>query len=68
MILSYYHRRNVLSWQYGCTEEELKMAEREANRTKKQRAATIAFLPAMKVEVALESAFRKANRILNLGR
>jgi hypothetical protein len=68
MILSCHHRRNVLSWQYGCTEEELKMAEMEANRTKKQRAITIAFLPAMKVEAALESAWRKANRILNRGR
>ena len=63
MILSYYHRRNVLSWQYGFSDEELKAAKKQANKIKFQRAITAAFLPAMTVEAALESAGRKAKRL-----
>jgi hypothetical protein len=64
MILSYYHRRNILCWQYGVPEEELKKAKNDAKRTKYERSITATFLPVMKVEAALESAWRKATRLL----
>lgn len=64
MVLSYYHRRNVLTWQYGHTLEEIKSAKKDAKRTKMERAITAAFLPVMKVEAAVESAGRKALRFV----
>jgi hypothetical protein len=64
MILSYYQRRNVLSWQYGVSPEDLKLAKRKANKCKSERAVTNFLLPYMLVEAALESAQRKAKRLL----
>jgi hypothetical protein len=64
MILSYYQRRNLLAWQYGVSEEELKLAKRRANKCKSERAFTNFCIPAMIVETALESARRKAKRLV----
>jgi hypothetical protein len=64
LILSYYQRRNLLTWQYGFSEDELRQAKREANKIRSKREMTRAFLPAMMVESVLESAVRKAKRIL----
>ena len=68
MILSYYQRRNLLTWQYGFSEEELKLAKRQANKAKSERAVTNFLIPAMMVETALESAGRKAKRLVSGGR
>lgn len=62
MVLSYYHRKNVLSWQYGHTEEEIKAAKKEASRLKFKREITRNFLIAMPAEAVVESARRKAKR------
>ena len=67
MILSYYHRRNVLSWQYGISDEELKLAKKQANKVKFERSVTQVFLPAMVFENALQSAGRKAKRLVKGG-
>jgi hypothetical protein len=64
MLLSYYQRRNLLAWQYGVSDEELKLAKRQANRSKSERAMTNFLMPAMIVETALESARRKAKRLV----
>ena len=62
MVLSYYHRKNVLSWQYGHTMEEIKAAKKEANRVKFKREITRNLLIAMPAEAVVESARRKAKR------
>ncbi|CAJ1962709.1 unnamed protein product [Cylindrotheca closterium] len=62
MVLSYYHRKNVLSWQYGHTEADIKAAKKEASRTKFKREITCGLLMAMPVEAAVESARRKTKR------
>jgi hypothetical protein len=62
MVLSYYTRKNILSWKYGITEDELKAAHKKAKQEKLRRNLTITLLPLMKVEDALESAKRKAKR------
>lgn len=64
MVLSYYHRKNVLAWQYGFSEEELKLAKKQANRAKLRREITRSLLPVMRAEAAVESMARKAKRIL----
>jgi hypothetical protein len=63
MILSYYHRRNVLTWQYGISLEDLRQAKRNAKHSQYERAVTRHFLPVMIVEDVVESAGRKAKRI-----
>jgi hypothetical protein len=63
MMLNYYNRTNILTWRCGATEQELKVAEQEANKTKKGRAITKYFLPAMKLEDAVRSAARKTKRL-----
>ena len=64
MILSYYHRRNVLSWQYGVSDEDLRHAKKQANKVKFERSVTQYFLPVMAVENVIESAGRKAKRLV----
>ncbi len=63
MVLSYYHRKNVLTWKYGVTEDELKSAKKQVKREKLLRNITITALPIMHVEAALESVARKAKRV-----
>mmetsp|Transcript_16959 Transcript_16959/g.37034 ORF Transcript_16959/g.37034 Transcript_16959/m.37034 type:complete len:304 (+) Transcript_16959:84-995(+) len=62
MMMNYYMRKNLLQWKVGCSEEELKEAQRNAERVKSQRAMTRAMLPACKIEDAFQSACRKARR------
>lgn len=62
MALNYYHRRNVLQWCCGVTEDELKRAERRANKVKRERALTVAMLPARRFEDFFESASRKVKK------
>eukprot|EP00526_Cylindrotheca_closterium_P017603 CAMPEP_0113610556 /NCGR_PEP_ID=MMETSP0017_2-20120614/5090_1 /TAXON_ID=2856 /ORGANISM="Cylindrotheca closterium" /LENGTH=295 /DNA_ID=CAMNT_0000519453 /DNA_START=136 /DNA_END=1023 /DNA_ORIENTATION=+ /assembly_acc=CAM_ASM_000147 len=62
MVLSYYHRKNVLAWQYGHTEGEIKAAKKEASRTKLKREITRSLLMTMPAEAVVESARRKAKR------
>lgn len=68
MILSYYQRKNVLTWQYGYSEDVLKKAKKDAERVKMKRSMTKALLPTMIVETALESAKRKATRLISGGK
>jgi hypothetical protein len=68
MCLNYYQRKNLLSWQYGVSEEELKKAKRDANKIKLKRSITRALLPIMPVESVLESASRKAKRLVSKNR
>ena len=58
------NRKNVLAWQYGFSEEELKLAKKQANRAKLRREITRSLLPIMRAEAAVESMARKAKRIL----
>lgn len=62
MVLSYYHRKNVLTWKYGVSEEELKTTKKQIKREKMLRHLTVTALPIMHVEAAVESAARKAKR------
>lgn len=64
MILNYYQRRNILTWQYGFSEEEITASKRAVKKIKSQRSLTTSFLPIMKMEDMLESAGRKAKRMM----
>ncbi|KAL3922472.1 MAG: hypothetical protein SGILL_002191, partial [Bacillariaceae sp.] len=64
MVLSYYHRRNILSWQYGVSEDELKTAQKQADKIKMKRTITRTFLPAMPFESVMERASRKAKQLV----
>lgn len=63
MVLSYYYRKNVLNWQYGFSEEQLKASKQQIKKERFQRQLTATFLPAMQVEAVMESAARKAKRM-----
>ena len=63
MALSYYQRKSFLAREYGFTEEDLLRAKKDVNKTKFRRGVTNTLLPWMRVEVALESAGRKAKRM-----
>jgi len=64
LMLNYYQRKNILMWQYGYSEAELKKATKQAGRTALQRSVTKYFLPVSKVEEAFQSAGRKAKRVV----
>lgn len=64
MMINYYNRKNLLTWRFGVSEEELSKAESEANRTKFQRAVTKVLLPAQKLEEVVQSAARKTKRLM----
>jgi hypothetical protein len=66
--MSYYQRKALLIQEYGFTEEQFTQAKKDANRTKFRRAVTNQFLPMMRVQDALESAGRKAKRIIRAGK
>lgn len=68
LAISHYQRTSVLSREYGFTEEELTQAKKDANKTKLRRAITNILLPMMRVEDALESAGRKAKRVIRKGK
>lgn len=62
MMLNYYHRRNILHYAYGYSEQQLDQAEKCTNKFKRQRALTKYFLPCSVLEDLLTSIVRKANR------
>ena len=64
MMLNYYDRINILQHKFGYTEEEIKSAERLANREKRRRGVTRYFLPVSKVEEVAQSVGRKTKRLL----
>jgi hypothetical protein len=63
MMMNYYIRCNVLEHHFGASTEELKAATNQANRIKRSRALTKAFLPLQKVEEIIQSLGRKTRRI-----
>jgi hypothetical protein len=64
LVMSYYHRRNLLSWQYGVSDADLKKATEEADKIKLRRNITKTLLPLMTFESALERASRRARQIV----
>lgn len=62
MVLSYYYRKNLLTFYYGVSEDAFKACKRQIQREKLYRSVTSSSLPIMHVEAALESAARKAKR------
>lgn len=64
LVMNYYQRKSVLSRSYGFTDEEMSKAKKSANKTKFKRAVTNTLLPMMKVEDVIQSAGRKAKRII----
>jgi hypothetical protein len=62
LMLNYYARRNILSFCFGATEDELKIASKLADKSKRERSMTRAFLPALALENIVESANRKTMR------
>ena len=64
MAMSYYQRQNLLSWMYGIPKDELRRAKKEANKIKLNRSITNTFLPIMAVESVIESAQRKAKKLV----
>lgn len=63
MMLNYYNRKNLLTWRFGATEEEMKAAEKEVKKIKSQRSLTKAMLPAQKLEEVIQSIARKTKRL-----
>jgi hypothetical protein len=68
LAMSYYLRKAILSRDYGFTEEELQQGKKEANKVKFLRGVTNTLLPMMQVEAAIESAGRKAKRMIRKGK
>lgn len=64
LMLNYYARKNILCYRFGVSEDDLKAAEVEANRTKRSRALTRAMLPASKLEEVVEAAARKTKKAM----
>jgi len=64
MMLNYYTRRNTLMWHYGYSDDELNRATRQCGKAAFQRSVTKYFLPIIKLEEMIQSARRKARRIL----
>lgn len=64
LVLSYHVRKHTLVWVYGHSEDELEEAARLRGRTQFRRGVTRCFLPCSKVEEAIQSAGRKAKRVV----
>lgn len=64
MVMTDHTRRNILLWQFGHTEEELKRATRESTKVKRERQVTQIFLPCRKVEEVVQMAQRKVHRVV----
>ena len=62
--LNYYYRMNLLEHFCGHSREELKAAQRTADRDRLKRAVTKYFLPMQKLEDAAESGLRKTKRMV----
>ena len=61
MLLNYYQRKAILE-KSGHSEEEIKRARRQAERTKRQRNTTKSMIQFMRVEDAVQSVGRKTKR------
>ena len=64
LMVNYYARKNLLMWAYGYSEDDLKKATKEANKTAFKRSVTRYFLGVSKVEEVVRSAGRKAKRVV----
>jgi hypothetical protein len=64
LALSYYQRRNILSYYAGCTEEQINRAEREVAKARRQRQVTAFFSDLWRVEDCITSLGRKTKRLL----
>lgn len=63
--MSYYKRKDILTKQYNVGMEEFEKAKKDVNKAKFLREVTMYFLPARKLEEALESAVRKTKRLVH---
>jgi hypothetical protein len=63
MVIRYHRRKHTFLYCYGYSEEELKVAKKQANRIRNQRSRTKALVSVTKIEDAIESARRKTKRI-----
>lgn len=61
MVLNYYQRKAILE-RNGCSEEEIKKARHQAERSKRQRNTTKSMIQFMWVEDAVQSVGRKTKR------
>ena len=64
MMMNYFNRRNLLSYRFGVSEEEIVKAEKAAAKIRNQRSVTRALLPAAKIEDMVTSGIRKTKRML----
>mmetsp|Transcript_37348 Transcript_37348/g.54606 ORF Transcript_37348/g.54606 Transcript_37348/m.54606 type:complete len:333 (+) Transcript_37348:322-1320(+) len=62
MLLNYYHRKHLFEHVLGFSKEEIKKAQKDVHKVKRQREITRTFLPVRKVEEVAESASRKWKR------
>ena len=65
MALSYYHRKNVLTWHYGHLEADVEAAKKLVEKAKRKQGVTLVLLPIIRAKEAEESARRKAKRFLS---
>jgi hypothetical protein len=64
MHLNSYQRQHILALN-NVPDTEIKAAKRQAKKIQRQRAVTSYFVPVMKIEDMVESAARKAKRLVN---
>jgi hypothetical protein len=65
MVLRYHRRQHTFLYCYGYSEDELKVAKKQANRIRNQRSMTKALVSVAKIEDAIESVRRKTKRFWN---
>mmetsp|Transcript_1882 Transcript_1882/g.4962 ORF Transcript_1882/g.4962 Transcript_1882/m.4962 type:complete len:271 (-) Transcript_1882:119-931(-) len=63
--LNYYRRKAILTENMGYSEDDLKGASKEVKRAQFKRSITRTLAPLQKVDFAIESARRKAKRMIN---
>lgn len=68
LALNYYQRCNALTYFYGVSETDIKTAQKEVEKITRERNFTKMTLPYMFFEEVLESAGRKARRLVSVGR
>jgi hypothetical protein len=68
LVLNYYQRCNVLTFYCGVSETDINTAQKEAEKITRERKFTKMTLPCWIVEDVLESAGRKAKRLVSGGR
>jgi hypothetical protein len=65
MQMNAFHRKNLLTFKFGLTDEELDAATKEKEKVRRRRSLTRTMLPAMKIEDGLRSAGRKFRRAVD---